>query len=176
MKDVGFTSDVFNLLYETKQSHLRLCWARKTLTWSIFFFFFLLKKFMGPSLLSRSFFLIKAHSGELTNPDSETIDDLLASIEPQQLKSLVNKAADEVLGNFKVCQVFCISCFFFLLGQLQNTPPILKFCLISATLPPSRICVVVNSVQLCAFNVREFPLSFSVCLFTFQAEDRKSVV
>ncbi|XP_015757989.1 PREDICTED: uncharacterized protein C10orf107 homolog isoform X3 [Acropora digitifera] len=43
----------------------------------------------------------EAHSGELTNPDSETIDDLLASIEPQQLKSLVNKAADEVLGNFK---------------------------------------------------------------------------
>ena len=84
-----------------------------------FLFYFLLKKFMGPSLLSRFFFLIKAHSGELTNPDSETIDDLLASIKPEQLKSLVNKAADEVLGNFKVCQVFCISCFS-LLGQLQN--------------------------------------------------------
>ncbi|KAK2558549.1 Ciliary-associated calcium-binding coiled-coil protein 1 [Acropora cervicornis] len=44
----------------------------------------------------------EAHSGELTNPDSETIDDLLASIKPEQLKSLVNKAADEFLGNFKV--------------------------------------------------------------------------
>ena len=125
MKDVGFTHDVFNLLSETKQSHLRLCWARKTLTWSIFFYF-LLKKFMGPSLLSRFFFLIKAHSGELTNPDSETIDDLLASIEPQQLKSLVNKAADEVLGNFKVCQVFCINCFFFPVGAATEYTPNFK--------------------------------------------------
>ena len=166
MKDVGFTHDVFNLLYETKQSHLRLCWARQTLTRSIFFYFFL-KKFMGPSLLSRFFFLIKAHSGELTNPDSETIDDLLASIEPQQLKSLVNKAADEVLGNFKVCQVFCINCFFFLLGQLQNTPPILKFCLISATLPPSRIRVVVNSVQLCAFQCSTISSLFFCLSFYF---------
>lgn len=91
-----------------------------------FFFYFLLKKFMGPSLLSRFFFLIKAHSGELTNPDSETIDDLLASIEPQQLKSLVNKAADEVLGNFKVCQVFCISCFFFPVGATTEYTPNFK--------------------------------------------------
>lgn len=128
-----------------------------------FFFYFLLKKLMGPSLLSRFFFLIKAHSGELTNPDSETIDDLLASIEPQQLKSLVNKAADEVLENFKVCQVV----FFFLLGQLQNTPPILKFCLISATLPPSRICVVVNSVQLCAFQCSTISSLFFCLSFYF---------
>lgn len=52
--------------------------------------------------------LFTAQSAALNLAENQTAEDILASVKPEQVKSIVNKVADEVLGNFKVCcELFC---------------------------------------------------------------------
>lgn len=43
----------------------------------------------------------EAQSAALNLAENQTAEDILASVKPEQVKSIVNKVADEVLGNFK---------------------------------------------------------------------------
>ncbi|CAH3015454.1 unnamed protein product [Porites evermanni] len=43
----------------------------------------------------------EAQSAALNLAENQTAEDILASVKPDQVKSIVNKVADEVLGNFK---------------------------------------------------------------------------
>lgn len=54
------------------------------------------------------FVLFIAQSAALSQPgENQSAEDILASVKPEEVKSIVSKVADEVLGNFKVCCI-CI--------------------------------------------------------------------
>ena len=48
------------------------------------------------------FFLFLGESAGFSQPASQTAEDILASVKPEEVKSIVTKVADEFLGNFKV--------------------------------------------------------------------------
>jgi len=43
----------------------------------------------------------EAESAGFSQPESQTAEDILASVKPEEVKSIVTKVADEILGNFK---------------------------------------------------------------------------
>lgn len=48
-------------------------------------------------------FFFLAQSAAVSQPENQTAEHILASVKPEDVKNIVNKVADEVLGNFKVC-------------------------------------------------------------------------
>lgn len=53
--------------------------------------------------LSLFFFLFSAQSAAVSHPEDQTAENILASVTPGKVKTIVKKVADEVLGNFQVC-------------------------------------------------------------------------
>ena len=49
-----------------------------------------------------TFPLFTAQSTDLSHSKDPTAEDILASVKPVEVKNIVNKVADEVLGNFQV--------------------------------------------------------------------------
>lgn len=49
------------------------------------------------------FFLFSAQSAAVSQPEDQTAENILASVTPGKVKTIVKKVADEVLGNFQVC-------------------------------------------------------------------------
>lgn len=54
-------------------------------------------------VLSFFFFLFSAQSAAVSHPEDQTAENILASVTPGKVKTIVKKVADEVLGNFQVC-------------------------------------------------------------------------
>ena len=49
-----------------------------------------------------SLFLSAAQSTAVSHPEDQTAENILASVAPGKVKTIVKKVADEVLGNFQV--------------------------------------------------------------------------
>ncbi len=62
-------------------------------------------------LYAASFVLFTALSAAVSHPEDQTAENILSSVKPEEVKTIVKKVADEVLGNFKVCMS---------VGQLVN--------------------------------------------------------
>lgn len=54
-------------------------------------------------IYTASFVLFTAQSTAVSDPRDQTAENILASVKPEEVKTIVKKVADEVLGNFKVC-------------------------------------------------------------------------
>lgn len=48
------------------------------------------------------FVLLIAQSAEVSHPEDQTAENILSSVKPEEVKTIVRKVADQVLGNFKV--------------------------------------------------------------------------
>jgi len=46
--------------------------------------------------------LFSAQSAAVSHPEDQTAENILASVPPDKVKTIVKKVADEVLGNFQV--------------------------------------------------------------------------
>jgi len=46
--------------------------------------------------------LFSAQSATVSHPEDQTAENILASVPPDKVKTIVKKVADEVLGNFQV--------------------------------------------------------------------------